>query len=169
MGVEFSVLIKSQKPFITVGQVPKKHRMYFATFVVTLIVAIGDGFTVGGIARYNFKSGASRFMNLRDSGTRKHSVIESFSPDAGDESGSVHLQLNKESQQSDTDASAVTTDDAEDMNVIIEYIRCNDSAVVLAAVATQTPYNLELFSLHVFGSNYSTVEGMKLNTVSDLY
>ena len=97
--------------------------MYFAAIVITLLVAIGDGFTVGGIAKYNFKSGASRFMNLRDSGTRKLSVTESFSPEAGDESGSVHLQLNKDSQQSDADASAITTDDAEDMNVIIEYVR----------------------------------------------
>ena len=91
------------------------------------------------------------------------SVSESISPDVE----SVHLQLNKKSAEIEVEADEHEVEDVSGLISIYEYVRVNDSTVLLAAVETKNgPFEIEIFSAHVFGSNYTAMEGITLNKVS---
>lgn len=88
---------------------------------------------------------------------------------------SVHLQLHKKSapknkkgkKTSDPHLDGIK-DEKEKNDKFIklnEYIRANDSTVILAS--TGSKYELEVFSMHIFGSNYTLMENIQINQVSN--
>mmetsp|Transcript_24497 Transcript_24497/g.23524 ORF Transcript_24497/g.23524 Transcript_24497/m.23524 type:complete len:456 (+) Transcript_24497:119-1486(+) len=70
-------------------------------------------------------------------------------------SESVHLKLNQKSD--DLESEDINNKNQNEHFIKIhEYVRRNDSSIVLAATASgQGEYELEVFSIHVFGSNYT--------------
>lgn len=72
---------------------------------------------------------------------------------------SVHMKLNQKPddlESEDEDTVAEQKYQNEHFIKIYEYVRINDSSIVLAATASgQGEYELEVFSVHVFGSNYT--------------
>ena len=119
---------------------------------------------VAGTARHCFNSDRSTHWTSRD---RNHaaSVSESITPDVADES--VHLQLNKKSTEIEVETDEHEVEDVSGLISMYEYVRVNDSTVLLAAVETRNgPFEIEIFSAHVFGSNYTAMDGVKLNKVS---
>jgi hypothetical protein len=72
---------------------------------------------------------------------------------------SVHLKLNQKPddiENEDVNTVAEQENQNEHFIKIYEYVRINDSSIVLAATASgQGEYELEVFSVHVFGSNYT--------------
>jgi hypothetical protein len=133
-------------------------------FVLSILIVKGSALTVAGTARYCFNSDLSTHWTSRD---RKHlaSVSEQLSLDVADES--VHLQLNKKSTEIEVEAEEPVVENVSGLISMYEYVRVNDSRVILAAIETKNgPFEIEIFSAHVFGSNYTAMEGITLNKVN---
>lgn len=124
----------------------------------------GSALTVAGTARHCFNSDLSTHWTSRDR-SRLASASEPILPDVIDES--VHLQLNKKSAEIEVKADEDEVEDISDLISMYEYVRANDSTILLAAVETKHgPFAIEIFSAHVFGSNYTEMQGVTLNKVS---
>ena len=80
----------------------------------------------------------------------------------GLESQSAHLKL-LETKTISNDENETTSKDDDDSSLLLirEYVFANDtSKILLAAVGGSDNLQLELYSKHVFGSNYSQLEGI---------
>jgi hypothetical protein len=133
-------------------------------FVLSILVVKGAALTVAGTARHCFNSDLNTHWTTRD---RKHlaSVSEPILPDVADES--VHLQLNKKSAEIEVETDDHVVENISGLISMYEYVRVNDSRIILAAVETRNgPLEIEIFSVHVFGSNYTAMEGITLNKVN---
>ena len=98
--------------------------------------------------------------------TPPHSSSNSAVQDGDLESQSAHLKL-LETKTINNDENGTTSNDDDDDSsnhlLIREYIFANDtSKILLAAVGGPDNLQLELYSKHVFGRNYSRVEGVLL-------
>ena len=86
-----------------------------------------------------------------------------------DDTASVHLQLNKKSDTEDEGASQSTeVEEVEGFISITEYIRLSDNSAILATAGAECDNMhslLEAFSMHIFGSNYTEMEGIQLKKV----
>lgn len=128
--------------------------------ILSILIVKGSALTVAGTGRHCFNSNSHWTSRDRN---QLASVSESISPDVE----SVHLQLNKKSAEIEVEADEHEVEDVSGLISMYEYVRVNDSTVLLAAVETKNgPFEIEIFSAHVFGSNYTAMEGITLNKVS---
>ena len=121
---------------------------------------------VGGVGLTKMSSLANR--RLTSLAVSEPSSIEVAT--SIDDTDSVHLQLNKKSNAADDGTSQSTElEEVEGFISITEYIRLSDNSTILATAGAECgnmPSILEAFSMHIFGSNYSEMEGMQLNKVN---
>ena len=144
----------------------------FSAVISSLLLARGGGLIqakffreIGGWDRTKMSSSIDR----RPTSLAASESTSTETASSLDEPTSVHLQLNKKSEA--VDEESVHEKDVEVKEGLIsvsEYIRLSDNTVILAATEATTQKDhtdLEIFSKHVFGSNYTQMEGIRLNTV----
>lgn len=108
----------------------------------------------------------ARTSPCSDRRTSLAAAPESMQSEGSTESVSVHLQLNSKANSKDSETPLETVPDEEGLITVYEYVQKSSGSVVLAATSSPNALrDLEKFSVHVFGSNYSEMEDMQLEKV----
>lgn len=138
---------------------------YYVVMIFSLFTVQSNPLLLSNIFRAYANS---LFINKQSSDKQINSVSSRCVPqtiDIEQSAESVHLKLNQKSDNlEDEDVNtAAEQNDNEHFIKMYEYVRLNDSTTVLAATAAgQGEYELEVFSIHIFGSNYTENAGFQL-------